>query len=203
MHAVAMSPPATEGGPSERAELLKVLPRSVLALPTVTEMEAEYLRHGVPLADYQLTRADHSRQHEAVQVHEWLQRHVVQAPRWSDKHGEQMQDLLGPPTPAWELQRWRLRLYCGHVIEATRLRKNPRPDGALGDKECCPECGLDPDVIVAFEPLRAVAAPPPDKRSRMPSHSARKPPGDRRSKAELVAENEALRAELDTLRDQA
>lgn len=63
---MAMSPPATEGGPSERAELLKVLPRSVLALPTVTEMEAEYLRHGVPLADYQLTRADHSRQHEAV-----------------------------------------------------------------------------------------------------------------------------------------
>lgn len=192
-----MSPPATEGGPSERAELLKVLPRSVLALPTVTEMEAEYLRHGVPLADYQLTRADHSRQHEAVQVHEWLQRHVAQAPRWSDSICEQMQDLLGPPTPAWELQRWRLRLYCGHVIEATRLQKSPRPDGGHGDKERCPECGLDPAVIVAFEPLEPVAAPPPDKRSRMPSHSTRKPPGVRRSKAELVVENEALRAELD------
>ncbi|MFD9196439.1 hypothetical protein ACFWCA_50675 [Streptomyces phaeochromogenes] len=184
-------------------ELWKALPRSVLALPTVTEMEAEYLCHGVPLADYQLTRPDRSRQHEAVQVHEWLQRHVAQAPRWSDKHWEQIQDLLGPPTPAWELQRWRLRLYCGHVIEATRLRKNPRPDGEFGDKERCPECGLDPAVIVAFEPLEPVAAPPPDKNSRMPSHSTWKPPGDRRSKAELVAENKALRVELDALQNQA
>lgn len=82
-------------------------------------------------------------------------------------------------------------------------KESPRPDGELGDKERCPKCGLDPTVIVAFEPLEPVAAPPPDKRSRMPSHSTRKPPGVRPSKAELVAENEALRAELDTLRDQA
>lgn len=166
-------------------------------------MEAEYLRHGVPLTDYQLTRADHRRQHEAVQDHEWAQRHAVQAPRWSDEHWEQMCQLLGPPTPAWELQRWRLRLYCGHITEATRNRKSPRPDGRSCDKERCPECGLDPAVIVAFEPLGPIASPSPDKHSPKPGRATRKPPADRRSKAELVAENEALRAELNALRDQA
>ncbi|MFG2030496.1 hypothetical protein [Streptomyces sp. NPDC048825] len=166
-------------------------------------MEAEYLRHGVPLTGYQLSQADHRRQHEAVQVHEWVQRQLAQAPRWSDERWEKMRQLLGPSTSAWELQRWRLRLYCGHVIEATRLRERPRPDGGICDKERCPECGLDPAVIVAFEPLGPVADPSPEKRSRKPSRSTRKPPADRRSRAELVAENEALRAELDALRDQA
>lgn len=166
-------------------------------------MEAEYLRHGVPLTDYQLPRADHGRQHEAVQVHEWVQRQFARAPRWSDERWEQMRQLLEPPTPAWELQRWRLRLYCGHLIKATRPRKIPRPDGEIRDKERCPQCGLDPAVLVAFEPLGPVDDPPSAKRSLKSNPATRKPPTDRRSKAELVAENEALRAELDASRDQA
>lgn len=171
--------------------------------PTVTDMEAEYLRHGVPLTGYQLTKADHCRQQEAVQDHEWVQHHVSKAPPWSDEHWEEICQLFGPPTPPWELQRWRLRLYCGHVIEVTRNRKSPRPDGGVCDKERCPECGLDPVVIVAFEPLGPVAEPPAEHRSQRPSGSSLKPPADRRSKAELVAENNALRAELEALRDQA
>ncbi|WP_332880954.1 hypothetical protein [Streptomyces sp. NBC_00564] len=166
-------------------------------------MEVEYLRHGVPLADYKLTKADHRRQHEAVQVHEWIQRQLGKAPPWSEERWERMRQLLGPPTPAWELQRWQLRLYCGHAIEATRSRKSPRPDGGGCDKERCPECGLDPAVIVAFEPLGPLAKPTAQNRSRKPRRSTRTPPADRRSKAELVAENNALRAELEALRDQA
>lgn len=166
-------------------------------------MEVEYLRHGVPLADYQLTKADHRRQREAVQVHEWVQRQLAKAPPWSDKHWEEMRQLLGPPTPPWELQRWRLRLYCGHVIEATRNRNNPRADGGGCDEERCPECGLNPAVIVAFEPLGPAAEPPAESSSLMSSRSTQQPPADRRSKAELVAENNALRAELESLRNQA
>lgn len=167
-------------------------------------MEVEYLRHGVPLADYKLTKADRHRQHEAVQAHEWIQRQLAKAPPWPEERWERMRQLLGPPTPPWELQRWRLRLYCGHVVEATRIRQSPRPDGGVCDKARCPECGLDPAVIVAFEPLGPVAEPPADNRSRkQSSRSTRTPPVDRRSRAELVAENNALRAELESLRDHA
>lgn len=175
----------------------------VPALPTVIEMDVEYLRHGVPLADYQLTKADRRRQDEAAQVHEWVQRQLAKAPPWSEERWERMRQLLGPPVPLWELQRWQLRLYCGHVVEVTRSSERPRPDGGVCDKERCPECGLDPAVIVAFEPLGPAAAPPADNHSPKSSRSARRPPSDRRSKAELVAENNALRTELEALRDQA
>ncbi|MER5908361.1 hypothetical protein ABT150_51720 [Streptomyces mirabilis] len=166
-------------------------------------MDVEYLCHGVPLADYRLTKADHRRQQEAVQVHEWVQRQLAKAPPWSEERWQGLRQLLGSPTPPWELQRWQLRLYCGHVVEATRNRNSPRPDGGVCDKKRCPECGLDPAVIVAFRPLGPAAEPPTEIRSRKPGHSTRKPPADRRSKAELVAENNALRAELEALRDQA
>ncbi|MFI0091839.1 hypothetical protein [Streptomyces bobili] len=159
-------------------------------------MDVEYLHHGVPLADYQLTKADRRRQDEAAQVHEWVQRQLAKAPPWSEERWERMRQLLGPPVPPWELQRWQLRLYCGHVVEATRSRERPRPDGGVCDEERCPECGMDPAVIVAFEP-------PANNHSPKSSRFARRPPSDRRSKAELVAENNALRAELKSLRGQA
>jgi hypothetical protein len=163
-------------------------------------VEVEYLRHGVPLADYQLSKADHRRQHEAVQAHEWIQCQLANAPSWPDEHWERMTDLLGSPAPLWERHRWRLRLYCGHIIETTRLRSSPRPDQSVCDKEHCPECGLDPAVIVTFEPLGPAAHPPPENRSAKPSGPTQPPPAHQRSKAELVAENYALRAELEELR---
>ncbi|WP_316784302.1 hypothetical protein [Streptomyces sasae] len=75
-------------------------------------MEAEFLRHGVPLADYQLAKADHRRQQEAVQLHEWVERQLAKAPPWSEEKREQMVELLGSPLPPWEFQRWRLREQC-------------------------------------------------------------------------------------------
>ena len=178
---------------------LKAMPRC-LRSPGV---EPEYLRHGVPLADYQLTNADHRRQHEAVEAHEWVQRQLAKAPPWSEERWKKMRELLGPPLPAWELQRWRLRLYCGHIVAASRSRTSPRPDGGVCDNAACPECGLDPAVIVAFEPLGPLSGPPPTKRSQRRTPSPQQPPADRRSKAELAAENAALHAELKALRDQA
>ncbi|MGW1563369.1 hypothetical protein ACWCQ1_43830 [Streptomyces sp. NPDC002144] len=162
-------------------------------------MEAGYLHHGVPLMDYQLTKADHRRQQEAVQLHEWVHRQLAKAPPWSEEKRERVLKLLESlPSPSRrDRQRWRLRLYCGHIIEATRDRKLSRPDEGSWDKELCPACGLDPSVIVAFEPLGSLASPSPKKLS------PRKTPTDRRSNAELAAENAALRAELQALRDQA
>ncbi|MFG2476592.1 hypothetical protein [Streptomyces fagopyri] len=116
-------------------------------------MESRRVAQGVPLEEYQLTRADHRRQEEAVAIMEWVRRQVANAPRWSDEKFRAMQELLGPPSRPSEFVRWRVRLYCGHMHEVRRSRSQERPDGGITDHERCTECGLDPSVILAFEPL--------------------------------------------------
>jgi hypothetical protein len=107
----------------------------------------------VPLEGYQLTRADHRRQEEAVAMADWVQSQVAKTPRWSDEKFKAIQKLLGPPPHPSEFARWRVRLYCGHIREVRRSRSQERPDGGVTDQVRCTECGLDPSVIVAFEPL--------------------------------------------------
>lgn len=51
--------------------------------------------------------------------------------------------------------RWRVRLYCGHVQEVMLVRSKNRPP----NKERCTECGKEPSVIVAFEPLGPMEEP--------------------------------------------
>jgi hypothetical protein len=116
-------------------------------------VESRRVAQGVPLEEYQLTRADHRRQEEAVTIAEWVQRQVAKAPRWSDEKFKAIQELLGPPPHPSEFARWRVRLFCGHIREVRRSRSQERPDGGINDHEGCTECGLDPSVIVAFEPL--------------------------------------------------
>lgn len=84
---------------------------------------------------------------------DWVQRQLAKAPPWSDEQLEAVRELLGPPPPPEEFTRWRVRLYCGHICEVIRPRRQERPDGGVTDKERCAECGLGPSVIVAFEPL--------------------------------------------------
>jgi hypothetical protein len=107
----------------------------------------------MPLAEYQLTRADHRRQKEAATIADWVQRQVAKAPRLSDEQLEAIQELLGPPPRPSEFARWRVRLYCGHIREVMCPRGRERPDAGITDYERCGECGLAPSVIVAFEPL--------------------------------------------------
>lgn len=54
----------------------------------------------------------------------------------------------------WELHRWRLRLYCGHVMERTTHESN-RSYGSY--HSACPECGMDPVTIVAARHLGPAA----------------------------------------------
>lgn len=78
--------------------LLKARPTVVAPLPTLIQMEVEYLSHGVPLADYQLTKADHRRQQERVRAHEWVQRQVAKFPTsLSEESQERLRQLLGLP----------------------------------------------------------------------------------------------------------
>jgi hypothetical protein len=49
--------------------------------------------------------------------------------------------LSGPPTPPHELMRWRLRLYCGHVVEKAAHYSHKYLHGAFtGSATQCSEC---------------------------------------------------------------
>lgn len=66
-----------------------------------------------------------------------------------------------PRTPDHMLMRWRLRLFCGHVVERTAHREYTTVERAFTVSPRCPECGLDPASIVAARPLGLVSEPPP------------------------------------------
>lgn len=55
--------------------------------------------------------------------------------------------LLGRPTPPNELMRWKLRLYCGHVIERAAHYTHKTLHAAFAGSTS-PECGLDPATII-------------------------------------------------------
>jgi hypothetical protein len=60
--------------------------------------------------------------------------------------------------------RWRLCLYCGHVVERTAHAENWTVHAAFMGSVECPECGLDPSTIVAAKVLGGAAGPPPSPR---------------------------------------
>lgn len=64
-----------------------------------------------------------------------------------------------PRTPDHMLMRWRLRLFCGHVVERTADRDHTTVERAFTLLRCV-ECGLDPASIVAARPLGLVSEPP-------------------------------------------
>ncbi|GLZ16426.1 hypothetical protein Acsp04_66610 [Actinomadura sp. NBRC 104425] len=99
--------------------------------------------------------------------------------------------LLGTPKQPHELMRWRLRLYCGHVVEKQAHYTHKTLHSAFTGSTSCPECGLDPATIVDGEAVGLVeeppgpakpspAAPPAEAHeSRAGSESARTGSGDR------------------------
>ncbi len=101
-------------------------------------------------------------------------------------------EMIGrwPSTPPHQLMRWRLRLYCGHVVERTAHAENRTVQGAFMGSAECPECGLDPSTIVAAKVLSRAAEPPqsprpPDRRAVVERNLARTREEVERLKAEL------------------
>ncbi|GGZ85626.1 hypothetical protein GCM10010344_61340 [Streptomyces bluensis] len=73
------------------------------------------------------------------------------APPLSAEAASKIRELLGPfprRSPS-DYMRWRVRLYCGHIQEVACLLSETRPSSEAR----CQECGKDPSVIVAFEPV--------------------------------------------------
>ncbi|MET7676965.1 hypothetical protein, partial [Streptomyces seoulensis] len=96
-----------------------------------------------------------------------------------------------------EIMRWRVRLYCGHIIETDAHYTYPDPISAGAYSKRCPECGQDRQTLVAFEPI-GLRAEPPEPTEPTPPPPPKKPTRaqlERRVKA-LEEENERLRGKL-------
>jgi hypothetical protein len=112
----------------------------------------------------------------------------------SPKQVEEMRTLaqLQRKTPDRELTRWRLELFCGHVVERTAHRSYETFETALSGSTKCTECGLDPATVISGESLGAV-----DEAPSLPSANRVAPkPGTKAALLERVAELEAKLAHL-------
>lgn len=98
-----------------------------------------------------------------------------------------LRKILSAPTPPHTLMRWRLRLFCGHVIEQTIHMSQYRPGS---DREC-PKCGLNPAAIIGARPLGLAGERPVPKAMT----AAQRTRAERRLQ-KLDAEAARLRADL-------
>lgn len=99
-----------------------------------------------------------------------------------------------PETPPHQLMRWRLRLYCGHVVERTAHIESRTVHAAFMAGVFCPECELEPATIVAARAIGPVAGPPEPAVPRRPAGRPRQALERRLAKAK--AEVAKLEAEL-------
>lgn len=106
--------------------------------------------------------------------------------------------IFASPPPPQDLMRWRMRLYCGHVVERTAHRSHMTIHAAFTGSTRCTECGMDPATIVDGEAIGLQEEPPRPKWEAVPAAApsrSRKP-----TKADLEARVRELEAELRRLR---
>ena len=97
-----------------------------------------------------------------------------------------------PATPKHQLMRWRLRLFCGHLVERTAHIDHRTVHAAFMGGMRCAECGLDPATIVAARALGPAAPCPPPLSNPVPAERWRL----EQRLAKARAEVERLEAEL-------
>lgn len=119
-------------------------------------------------------------------------------PPMSPSQRDTIARLLSRPTPPHELMRWRLRLYCGHVVERTSHYTHKTLYAAFMSARACPECGLDPATIVDGEAIGLEAERPSARRSAAPATETRR--SGKPTKAELEARVRELETEVQRLR---
>jgi hypothetical protein len=173
--------------------------RNHIAVSTVTQSVVEYESYGQPLESYELTRADHRAQREHEETTKCARQWAANSPAWSDEQWKAISALLSHSRDSYvppPQMRWRVRPYCGHtteiVCDATRSRPYPPYQQGYRD-ERCRECDGREQIIVAFEPV----GPTPQPRNTTRPNTGKTPT---RRKADLEAENAALRAEVERLR---
>ncbi|MFB4193960.1 hypothetical protein [Streptomyces carpaticus] len=170
--------------------------------------EVEYRSTGVPLEEYQLTRSDHHRQKESEESRKGARRQADEDnarcradPAMAERRRQAFEEvanlLQSFKKQDHEIVRWRVRLYCGHIIEAEAHYTYSDPVSAGAYSKRCPECVKDGLTIVAFEPIGLRAEPPGPKEAIPPPPP---PPLKKPTRAELAARVTALKKENERLR---
>jgi hypothetical protein len=120
------------------------------------------------------------------------------SPPFSPKQKEALGRLLGFPTPPHDRMRWRLRLYCGHVIEKTAHHTHKTLHAAFTGSTSCTECGLDPAVVIDGEAIGLLAERPGATKAAAPAPQSTR--SGKPTKAALGARVRELEEELERLR---
>ena len=166
----------------------------------------EYRSSGVPLEDYELTRSDHRRQKQSEESSRWVQRQVDQDiaqcradPARAERRRQAFEEVAklmeSFKKQDHEIMLWRVRLYCGHIIETKAHYSYTDPISAGAYTKSCPECGEERSTVVAYEPIGLLAEPPePEPARPLPPRRPTRAELERRVEA-LEKENERLRAE--------
>jgi hypothetical protein len=95
------------------------------------------------------------------------------------------------PTPSHELMVWHLRLYCGHTVERTAHSSHKTIHAAFGGAVRCPQCGLDPAIVIDARAIGPAGKPP---------HQPPTPACPKPTRAELETQIRQLEAENERLR---
>jgi hypothetical protein len=145
----------------------------------------DYRSHGVPLEAFELTRRDHQDQKMAEGIRVDVEKRprsggpkspltlscVRQEAKAFRVHGTSSMQVRRP-TISW--MRWRVGLYCGHIVETRRHCEVDQPKAHGSSSMRCPECGMDPAQIVAYEPLGSLGKPPTVATTPQPKPPTRK-----------------------------
>lgn len=121
-------------------------------------------------------------------------------PPLSPAQREKIGRILRVPKQPHELMRWRLRLYCGHVVEKRSHFTHTALRSAFTGSISCDQCGLDPATIVDSEAIGLVEEAPAAS-TRVRAAPTRRSGGLRKpTRAELETRVRELEAELERLR---
>lgn len=121
---------------------------------------SEYQRTGDLSAPFSPTKAVERSQQQAQKLHDYVEEVVAKAPPIPPDARDEIVESLRPyakaPKPAQ--MRWRLRRYCGDVVEEAADEKHHDPDEAFKHSDRCPACGRRPSLIVDAEPIGLVGS---------------------------------------------
>ncbi|GAB3971027.1 hypothetical protein GCM10029978_045440 [Actinoallomurus acanthiterrae] len=159
----------------------------------------DYEHLGDPDAEHVLERRDQRRQQSLVEIAEAAKRAAAKMPPFKPEQIAKLRAIFQATAQQseTELMRWRLRLYCGHVVEQTAHRSHKTIHQAFTGSSRCPECSLSPAMIIAAKPLgTAGTAPVATSTPRTEDRPRRRTRKELEARiVELEAENEALRRE--------
>lgn len=170
--------------------------------------EVEYRSSGVPLEEYELTRGDHRRQKQSEEISPSIRQQVDEDnakcradPARAERRRQAFENVAklmqSFKKQDHEIMRWRVRLYCGHIIETAAHYTYTDPIDAGAYSKRCAECGKDRLTIVAYEPMGLRAEPP---ETTEPTEPSPPPPPKKPTRAELERRVKALEKETERLR---